>query len=231
MRGPLLALRRLAIKLLPRAIVGTVSNYKTLSLRYGQFRTIREWRCVDRDGAPLPWYTYPAIEYLKQFDMSAKRVFEYGSGYSTLFWAQRCRAVVAVESDAAWYRRIGARLPPNVTYHYRPERETYVGAIEEDPEPFDIIVIDGVHRNACARAALRKLAPDGLIILDNGDWHEQTAALLRSADLIEVDMTGFGPINPYVWTTSLFLSRQLRLVPATGRQPLHGVGALLYNEE
>ena len=27
-------------------------------------RTIDEKVCVDKDGNPIPWYTYPAIEYL-----------------------------------------------------------------------------------------------------------------------------------------------------------------------
>ena len=49
-------------------------------------RTIDEKVCVDRDGNPLPWYTYPAIEYLSQFDYGEKTIFEFGCGYSSLFW-------------------------------------------------------------------------------------------------------------------------------------------------
>lgn len=48
-------------------------------------RTIDEKVCVDRDGNPLPWYTYPAIEYLSQFDYGEKTIFEFGCGYSSLF--------------------------------------------------------------------------------------------------------------------------------------------------
>ena len=33
-------------------------------------RSIDEKVCLDRDGNPIPWYTYPAIEYLSQFDYS-----------------------------------------------------------------------------------------------------------------------------------------------------------------
>lgn len=36
-------------------------------------RTIDEKVCVDRDGNPIPWYTYPAIEYLSQFDYRDKK--------------------------------------------------------------------------------------------------------------------------------------------------------------
>ena len=33
-------------------------------------RSIDEKVCVDKDNNPIPWYTYPAIEYLSQFDYS-----------------------------------------------------------------------------------------------------------------------------------------------------------------
>ena len=33
----------------------------------------------------MPWYTYPVIEYLQQFDFSKLTVFEYGSGNSSCY--------------------------------------------------------------------------------------------------------------------------------------------------
>ena len=33
---------------------------------FGISHTIDEKVCVDRDNNPIPWYTYPAIEYLSQ---------------------------------------------------------------------------------------------------------------------------------------------------------------------
>ena len=40
-------------------------------------RSIDDKVCVDKDGNPIPWYTYPAIEYLSQFDYSDKKIFEF----------------------------------------------------------------------------------------------------------------------------------------------------------
>jgi hypothetical protein len=62
-------------------------------------RTIDEKVCVDRDGNPLPWYTYPAIEYLSQFDYGEKTIFEFGCGYSSLFWAERAAKVIGEVLD------------------------------------------------------------------------------------------------------------------------------------
>ena len=59
-------------------------------------RSIDEKVCVDKDNNPIPWYTYPAIEYLSQFDYSNKEIFEYGCGYSSMFWANRAKKVTSI---------------------------------------------------------------------------------------------------------------------------------------
>lgn len=69
------ALRNIAKKILPDAmlsILASMENYKILSLNYGQYRSMRLQKSVDREGNPIPWYTYPAIDYLTQFDFSKK---------------------------------------------------------------------------------------------------------------------------------------------------------------
>ena len=83
------------------------------------------------------------------------------------------------------------------------DKDSYIKELEKYDE-FDIIIIDGSYRSECAKVAVKKLKPGGMIVLDNADWHVEAAKLLRESDLIQVDMTGLGPINPYVWTTSFF---------------------------
>lgn len=59
-------------------------NFRSLASGYGQWVSIRDWHAVDGAGQPVPWYTYPATEYLSHLDLSVLSVFEYGSGNSTL---------------------------------------------------------------------------------------------------------------------------------------------------
>ncbi len=61
---------------------------RTLWFAYGHLQTVRSKAAIDRTGRPVPWYTYPAIEYLKQFDFAETSVFEYGSGNSTPFFGR-----------------------------------------------------------------------------------------------------------------------------------------------
>jgi precorrin-6B methylase 2 len=191
---------------------------------------MRRWECIDANNEPIAWYTYPAIEYIRQLDFTDKVVFEYGSGNSTLFWQKRCREVIAAEDNEEWYNRIKAKLPDDVKYNLLVDQNEYVNSINNYATQFDIIIIDGSHRYQCAEAALENLKDDGIIILDNSDWYEKTSERLRAAGLIEVDMTGFGPINGYTWTTSFYFRRNVQLKPAHDRQPLHGIGSLPQTE-
>lgn len=58
----------------------------------------------------LPWISFPAIDRLKRDVKPTDRVFEYGGGGSTLFWADRVAEVVTVEHDAAWFDRLQALM-------------------------------------------------------------------------------------------------------------------------
>lgn len=215
---------------LPLHVRKTLQNYEILSARFGQYATMRDWDSIDAEGSPIPWYSYPAIEYLKQFDFSEKRVFEFGSGNSTIFWAGRSKLVVSVEDDRAWFDKTASKLPESVQYIFCEGQGDYVNQIRIFDEKFDIVIIDGKYRSECVPSALDMLADDGFVILDNSDWHESASALLRDADLIEVDMAGFGPINGYTTTTSFYFRRSVKLRPLHHRQPVPGIGALHHRD-
>ncbi len=198
--------------------------------QYGHARSAREGKAVDRDGLPLPWYTYPAIEFLNQLDLRDKVVFEYGAGNSSLYYAGRARRVLCVDNDAAWVRELTQVRPANLEVLFCSADEDYLSAVKRIDRP-DIIVVDGSYRRRCAQQALAHLAPDGILILDNADWFPKTAADLRHANLIQVDFTGFGPVNYYPWTTSFFFRPAVRLVPRLDRQPSPGIGSLRHDAD
>ena len=64
------------------------------------------------------------------------------------------------------------------------------------------------------------LSDSGMVILDNSDWYSNTSKYLRdSLNLLQVDFHGFGPINDYTWTTSIFFKRNIKLNPIGNIQP------------
>lgn len=56
--------------------------------------------------ARVPWMNFQAIDFLTRFSRPETHVFEYGSGGSTLFWAQRAAQVISVEHDMDWAQRL-----------------------------------------------------------------------------------------------------------------------------
>lgn len=223
-------LRSIYRGLMPVAVRKSLAAYRTLAFRLGHLRSLRESACVAADGSPLPWYTYPAIDYLEQLDLSALSVFEFGSGNSTRYWARRCKTLVSVEDNREWYDKVKPTLPANVEYRFEQGSEEYAGAIQRFPHKFDIIAIDGNYRLECARVALRHLSPGGFIILDNSDWHERSAAVLLGSDLLHVSMSGFGPLLAHTWATSFYFTRDYRPKPRFDRHPAYGTGSHIRTE-
>ncbi len=200
---------------------------------FGIERSIDERVCEDAEGNPLPWYTYPAAEYLTQFDYRSKRIFEYGCGRSGLFWAERAALVVEVENNREWFAKWEREFNrPNLEIRLRPEGEEYENAIFENGDCYDVIVVDGIRRAECAAAAVKALSADGLIILDDSDRvhtsrdYARAIAEFKAAGLLQVDFYGFCPMNCHTKCTSLFFSRRFSFATTAERQPVCGRGSL-----
>src|SRR5262245_47345504 len=89
--------------------------YRILSFQYGHLRSAALMRSVDANGDPIPWITYPAIEFLKQLDLRDKTVFEYGCGGSTIFWGRNAGRVDSVEHNQEFVEVITPLLPSDCT--------------------------------------------------------------------------------------------------------------------
>ncbi len=96
-----------------------------LKLKAAGIREYPRWRKTIAPGRNsvadrLPWMTFRAIEAIEQIATKEQNVFEWGSGGSTLFWADRCKSVVSVEHDAGWFGTVNdlllAEHTPNAEY-------------------------------------------------------------------------------------------------------------------
>jgi len=194
-----------------------------LLFQYGWLQSWWQGRPVDADGEPLPWITYPAIEFLSQFDFSEASIFEWGSGFSTLWWTKRCARIASVESNASWVPYIKKLLPPKVELLVTPmdENAEIAALTEHHTTHHDVFVIDnfGPYRRACAEAAAMRLNDGGLIILDNSDQCLNACATLRRYGFSQVDFTGFVPGNGYAHSTSFFFKNALKFTTLHKGQP------------
>jgi hypothetical protein len=223
-----------ASKVAPHYFRWSVGIHHALVFDYGHLASIEAMASVDAEGDPIPWYTYPAIDFLRQLDFSTKTVFEYGSGQSTLFWGKVAKSVVSVEHDPKWFEAITSKAGPNCEVILKTDPEAYVNSIESYGG-FDVIVVDGIasqlSRFHGARHSVGHLNNGGLIILDNADYLPLSTNLLREKGLLEVDMSGPGPDSGQMWTTSMFFHREFDFPSKTDRRPMPGIGAVDQNWE
>lgn len=188
-------------------------NTNILSENYGQLRSIQESESVDRGGYPIPWITYPCLEYLNCIDVREFLVFEYGSGNSTLYWSRRALKVISVEHDVSWFNQVSEKLLKNgysnCEYQLKTSREEYVA--NNIISSADIVVIDGEFRPYCAKYLLEIIKNNNhkikFLVFDNADWFPKTIEyFVASSGWLQVDFSGFGPINDYTSTTSIFFN-------------------------
>lgn len=168
----------------------------------GWLRSRHEGASVDSKGEPIPWITYPAIRFLETRIDKNFKVFEFGSGLSTLWWAKKVAEIVSVEHDRRWHERVSKMAPLNVSLLFA-EGDEYVQSAKGS---YDIIVIDGIRRAECAEASIASLSSGGVFLWDNTNEQDDHDGhrLLEALGFKRLDFWGFGPLMVVEWCTSLF---------------------------
>jgi len=175
--------------------------------KVGWIRSARTGRPVDRRGQALPWYTYAAISFLTPRLKSSFRVFEYGSGNSTLWWARQVDFVRSVEHQAGWAEILRPLLPPNVDYlHIDLEEGGDYSQSSSKEGGFHIVVVDGRDRINCAINAVHALTDDGVIIWDNTERRRYSEGIdaLMNIGFRRLSFRGLAPIRAKELETSIF---------------------------
>jgi predicted O-methyltransferase YrrM len=133
-------------------------------------------------GAGAPWLTQLANQLLDGLLRPSDIGIEWGSGRSTLWFASRLKHLTSIEHDLSWYGVVKSKLEAagakNVNYQLLPQDECasekcpYVRAVDEFPDSsLGFALVDGVLREQCITAVLPKIAPGGILCLDNAEWY------------------------------------------------------------
>jgi hypothetical protein len=188
-----------------------------LRTKYGFLESSRKNIPVNDKNEIMPMYTYPCYEWLNSIDWTNSNVFEYGTGYSTIWWQNKNVNYHAVEDNKQWYDMIENKT--NIIY--KPGYHKYIESIHDYDFKFDVIVIDGTARFDCIKPALEKIKDDGIIIFDNTDWHKNSKEELDKSDLIPIHFHGFKPLHVDSETTSCYINRKFNkkaksIIPMAG---------------
>ena len=77
-------------------------NKKSYIRSTGYLQSFKQGYPCDENGEFLPWMNYPVITFLKERLNKNINIFEFGSGYSTRFYAERVNTVTSLEYDQFW---------------------------------------------------------------------------------------------------------------------------------
>lgn len=173
----------------------------------GWLNSALKGRPLDVNCNPIPWFTYPAIDFIESILEPNWSIFEWGSGNSTKWWAKKCASVLAIESNPAWHEEVGKSLPTNAKTILAQEEGAYTTAISNTSDAnFDVIVVDGDHRNKCVEASMGAIKDDSIVIFDNSDRQAYKPGLqmLMDAGFYHIDFWGLIPSYAYRNCTSVF---------------------------
>lgn len=169
---------------------------------------IYEWRWKDEsNGLVLPYYTRPCLDWLQSLDLRDKIVFEYGLGASTIWYADKCKRVYGVESNSDWFLAVTKEKTHNKFCGFTDIPGQYIKSIESWGELYDIIIVDGIHRDECILSSIPFLKKSGFFIVDN--W-EQPSAYMPSEEAIDRLVFEFDNVTAYEqpghpdWKTAVF---------------------------
>jgi hypothetical protein len=151
-----------------RTLIG-LKNYGYLH-EMGWVKSFDQKRSFDKNGKPLPWISYPALAFISNRLRDDLTMFEYGGGSSTSYFSKYLKEIHTAESDQKWAEELMSLALPNVKVYYESVSfsiEGYVNKPLQINKKFDLILVDGVHREECLKRCIDCLTPRGVVIIDD----------------------------------------------------------------
>ncbi len=191
---------------------------------------------LDKNNKYLPWMVYEATEYLlKKIDHNS-RIFEFGSGASTIFLLnQRPKTLVSVETNPLWKKFISSLIIKEFdtankslegdlsanfisNFDYRlftinhsdeASKIQYSQIPTNNNSKFDIIIIDSCCRYQCFNVARKSLAEGGIIILDDSQrgGYKKIFSLAESCGFSFRVFKGIAPGGLRIKETAFFIKK------------------------
>ncbi len=130
-----------------------------------------------------PWITIEMVNILENVLKKSDVGFEFGSGYSTIWFAKNTAKITSIEHDDGWFKKVTFMLKKQNLEHKSKVIEisgvdeikmtgvdNYIRPIYEIKDcSLDYCFIDGIFRDSCLVVAIPKLKHGGILIMDNVD--------------------------------------------------------------
>jgi len=174
----------------------------------GWIKSYNSFESTDANNNPIPWCSYPFIDFISERITKNMKIFEYGSGNSTIFYASKCYSIKAIDHDKSWVDKINNKLPKNATVLYKEliYDGNYCREINQDNTKYNVVIIDGRDRNNCVYNCIPNLAEDGVILFDNTQMnsYNESISFLKEKGFRKIDFWGISPIASHKNCTTIF---------------------------
>jgi predicted O-methyltransferase YrrM len=110
-----------------------------------------------------------AVEMLEQLIRPSDRGLEFGSGRSTRWLATRTAHLTSVEENSDWANSVRTETADleNVDLRFATGDDYVDVAGEFADRSLDFCLVDGALRDRCAMRAVPKIAPAGILVIDD----------------------------------------------------------------
>ena len=129
----------------------------------GYLESHRTRSICDAEGRPIPWMNYSLIDLLEERLPDGLRIFEYGYGASTMYFARSAASMDSVEHDKQRCEEVKAQAPKTATIHFCDKIDSgdYASmALKRSVEGgYELIIVDGEDRIRCADRTADSLYP------------------------------------------------------------------------
>lgn len=166
---------RLAKNLFPEAVLrfrayqALIANRNSYLHHKGWMTSLRDRMPVDAARTPIPWMNYSILSFLDERLRRDQILFEFGSGFSTIYFAQRVKEVVSIEYKEDWYRILKEKVPSNVELVLQTEDVDgdFCRTVARGGRRYDVVIVDARDRVNCVKQSLGHLTDRGVVILDD----------------------------------------------------------------
>jgi len=141
-----------------------------------------------------PFLGEATIARLSKIVHSKFRVLEFGSGGSTVWFAERCALIRTHEGsmevvEKIYYTLKEKGLERKVEFLLNARYPRFIPRFDKDT--FDLIVVDGRSRLLCLESTIGSLKPGGWVLLDNAEVHEDCVAFMDKLKWHREDTRGW----------------------------------------
>lgn len=174
-----------------------IYNKKSFLYELGWMESKKRNYPCEKDGSELPWMNYSIIAFIKERLSKDLNLFEFGSGYSTMFYSRLAKSVTSVEHDKSWYDLVVTKIPKNVQLIFIEEDidGKYCRSIKTNDKRFHIVIVDGKDRVNCLKQSINSLENNGVILLDDSHRkdYKEGFIFLQNLGFKKINFQGLKP--------------------------------------